>query len=523
MSGAYVGQELQTEFGRIPPSFLPLGNKRLFQHQIKLASSESKLYLTVPESYKISNIDFELLSDNNVVIIALPENLSLGQSLVAALNLSEHDFEEPLEVLFGDTLFKELPVGENFASLSTVENNYHWAVTNESTAEWVHNNGGEFPSNETENKVLNGYFKFSNPRHLLRCLAKSNWDFLQALNSYRANTNFRGMLSESWLDFGHVNTYYSSKANFTTQRSFNDLKINSSWVEKSSSKDIKIAAEANWFDTLPYSLRGYTPQFLGSTKNNGKVSYKLEYLHFTALNELYVFSELPSQIWKRILTECVAFLKACQQEVSPSNSPTNTLDDLFGKKTNQRLADFCNARGYKTTEKWYYDGITASLDDLIELSKENLPPENHSNSILHGDFCFSNILYDFRSNKIKAIDPRGLNAAGEMTIYGDIYYDIAKLSHSIIGLYDWIIAGYFKVALDGLNIHLEIDTPPRQTDVQKYFLELVYEEFSLTLENIIAMQIQLFLSMLPLHSDNRKRQDALFANAFRLHKKLLNL
>ncbi len=37
MSGAYVGQELESEFGRIPPSFLPLGNRPLFQHQVALA------------------------------------------------------------------------------------------------------------------------------------------------------------------------------------------------------------------------------------------------------------------------------------------------------------------------------------------------------------------------------------------------------------------------------------------------------------------------------------------------------
>ena len=29
MSAAYVGQDLQSEFGKIPPSFLPLGNKTL--------------------------------------------------------------------------------------------------------------------------------------------------------------------------------------------------------------------------------------------------------------------------------------------------------------------------------------------------------------------------------------------------------------------------------------------------------------------------------------------------------------
>ncbi|TOO91845.1 hypothetical protein CGH26_28485, partial [Vibrio parahaemolyticus] len=75
------------------------------------------------------------------------------------------------------------------------------------------------------------------------------------------------------------NTYYRSKAKFTTQRAFNELKITSSWIEKSSSKIEKIDAEAYWFENLPFELRGNIPQFLGSRETDGKISYKLEYLH----------------------------------------------------------------------------------------------------------------------------------------------------------------------------------------------------------------------------------------------------
>lgn len=90
MSGAYVGQELESEFGRIPPSFLPLGNRRLFQHQVALAPQGVKVYLSLPESYVVSEIDLQWLEQNQVTIIATPDGLSLGASLVAALNISGH-------------------------------------------------------------------------------------------------------------------------------------------------------------------------------------------------------------------------------------------------------------------------------------------------------------------------------------------------------------------------------------------------------------------------------------------------
>lgn len=518
MSGAYIGQELQSEFGRIPPSFLPLGNRRIFQHQIKLAPKGTSIYLTVPKSYKISKTDLEYLLHNNVQILPIPDNFSLGESLVAAINLSEHNFNSSLHLLFGDTLFTELPEGSNFASLSSVEDNYHWAIATESELDWLQQAEGLL--NVNGNKIINGYFKFAEPRQLLRALTQSNWKFLEGLNNYKVLTGFTSKVTTKWLDFGHVNTYYSSKANFTTQRAFNQLEITPEWIEKSSSKDMKIVAEANWFYKLPYSLRNFIPQYLGESNSKGQTSYRLEYLHNTALNELYVFAELPDKTWKRILTKCIRFLKTCSSEKAPLNSPCNTLSELFGIKTEKRLSEFCEVRGFTLDHKWDFNGDLISLDDIVILSKRYLPKDGHAFSVLHGDFCFSNILYDFRADRIKVIDPRGITTNGEVSIYGNIYYDIAKLSHSIIGLYDWIMAGYFKVCLEGSKINLSIDTKEELQNIQQFYTELIQQEFAISNKQIIAMQIELFLSMLPLHNDDIKRQNALFANAFRLYRAL---
>ena len=51
MSGSYVQQELGAEFGSIPPSFLPLANKRLFKHQVSLGHDGQAIYLVLPEDF----------------------------------------------------------------------------------------------------------------------------------------------------------------------------------------------------------------------------------------------------------------------------------------------------------------------------------------------------------------------------------------------------------------------------------------------------------------------------------------
>jgi len=522
MSGAYVGQELESEFGKIPPSFLPLGNRRLFQHQIKLAPEDVDIFLSVPDTYHLSKIDEAWLDEKKITIIKTPENLTLGASIVAALNLSGSSLDKPLHILYGDTLYRELPVGDDIASVSNAQGSYNWAMLSDDNVTWLNN--ARSPTPNQSQKIIDGYFKFSRPREIIKSITQSEWDFLNGLNLYHELIGITPVNSNNWLDFGHVNTYYRSKSEFTTQRAFNELIITPKWIEKSSSKDIKIAAEANWFSQIPSSLRIYTPQYLGSMSESGKTSYRLEYLHLTALNELFVFSKLPNNIWKQILSSCIEFLSECKKNKAPKSCIQNSLDILFSKKTEQRLNEYCESQNISRDQEWSFNGISGvTLNQVLKSSDCYLPKENTFISVLHGDFCFSNILYDFRSNRIKTIDPRGITPSGEKTIYGNITYDLAKLSHSILGLYDWIIAGYYNVDIHKYDIEFHLADGHQYSEMQQEFIELVEAEFNLTAQNLYAMQIQLFLSMLPLHEDDPVRQKALFANAFRLHQILIRL
>lgn len=517
MSAAYIGQELESEFGKIPPSFLPLGNRRLFQHQVKSAPVGVKVFISVPESYQISSFDKQWLSANFVTIISTADDLTLGASLVAALNLSDHEIDVPMHVLFGDTLITGLPSGDDIIGISEVDNSYNWAVITNNDFNWLSDCSKKF--NLCSNDVVNGYFKFSKPRQLIKTITQNHWDFISGLNSYHKEVGLTPVKINNWLDFGHVNTYYHSKATFTTQRSFNELLITKDWIEKSSHKSQKIRAEAHWFTELPPMMRSYIPLFLGATEIENRYSYRLEYLHYTALNELFVFSDLPTIIWKKILNNCTDFIVNCRNYNAPDNVPFNSLEELFGVKTEQRLSEYCNSEGIEFDQPWVFnesDPIT--LNELLISSKKHLPTKKNTATLLHGDFCFSNILYDFRADRVKTIDPRGITIDEQLTIYGDTHYDLAKLSHSVLGLYDWIIAGYYDVTIYENEITFYLDGIKQNKAIQQSFIEMIELKFGLTGLNLYAMQVQLFLSMLPLHSDDLSRQQALFANAFRLHE-----
>src|SRR5699024_6250012 len=87
--------------------------------------------------------------------------------------------------------------------------------------------------------------------------------------------------------------------------------------------------------------------------------------------------------------------------------------------------------------------------------------------VFHGDFCFSNILYDSRGDRIKVLDPRGVSGSNE-SIYGDLRYDIAKLSHSVIGMYDHIIAERIDfIVHDDYHMDLQFHESTREKDIQE--------------------------------------------------------
>ncbi len=513
-SASYCTSELQSEFGKLPSAFLPLGNKRLFQHQLALIPKNEQIYLSLPEGFKINSYDQKWLQENNTQVLFLPENLSLGESIVAAVNLMGYEKGKELSLLFGDTLFLNYPTEKNCFSVSRVDENYQWSFLNQTDEINKISENSQLAENNND-LIINGYFHFSDPLVLIQSIISARWNFIGALNLYKKHHHFSAKEVFDWLDFGHIHTYFRSKTIFTTQRSFNQLTINQEFVTKTSQDKRKIEAEANWFSSLPGRLKKFTPQLIEVKHQEDKCEYTIEYLYNISLNELYVFSTLPNITWNKIFDACFEFISRCQsyQETKPSHY----LNEMLISKTNNRIKKYAKTTGIDLEKRFIFNqSYSFTINELINLANYYSPKDSFVNNVIHGDLCFSNILYDFRSASIKTYDPRGILNDGQLSIYGDYRYDLAKLAHSVIGQYDWIIANYFMVEIGEDYIEFDLLCSAEIDEIKKLFIDKIYDKFSLTYAELLAMQIHLFLSMLPLHQDNIKRQEALFANAFRL-------
>lgn len=456
-----------------------------------------EMFLSLPQSFKPSDYDRKKLRDLGVEILFVPDHLKLGESIVYCLNLA-CDFDEELYILHGDTFFSTLDFMPDSLLVARVSESYNWAFLD-----------SDFHTTESvtaNNLILAGAFAISHPRALIRHIVERDYSFVDGLKAYSKDFAFHIIENNTWLDFGLITNYFHSKKIIGTQRVFNQMAIEGWLYTKTSTWSKKIEAECFWFENLPRELLGYTPRFVKNAEG-----YGVEYLYNNTLAELFVFGNLPTYTWRKILESVQEFMRRLHSFKPTANEICLSFD--YKAKTLQRLEEFARQHALSLEQPWRVNGRQfPSLLRILDVLDRYLCDKQEF-SIIHGDFCFSNIMYDFRANMIKTFDPRGMDFRENISMYGDYKYDIAKLTHSVFGLYDFIVAGFYDCKFEGDSIEYIIHGNQAIAQIQNVFLEI----FSVDKE-IYALVIHLFLSMLPLHNDSKTKQMAFFANTFRLYE-----
>lgn len=519
-AAAYTETELQAEFGRLPPAFLPIGNRRLFVHQhAAFRDSVSRVILSLPDSFAPSALDLELLDELGIEVVHVPEGLSLGQSVVYVINVTATAGAE-LAILHGDTLLRDIDLAATDAvSVGTSPPTYDWGLVRiEGDAVLPVGQSDTLPLGAAT-AILSGYFVFSQPVHLVQAITRAAGSFLTGLHEYGRRHTLKPLCAGEWLDFGHVNTYHQSRGRVTTQRAFNDLQATPRLVVKSAQNSAKIVAEARWFESLPPPVRAYTPAFLGMRETHNGPGYALEYLYLPTLADLFVFGRLAPAAWSRIFDACDEFLTACGNYRAPEGSAP-AADALYGAKAQARLEDLARSSEIDIDAACRFNGrALPSLRRMAEIADAAIPPADTACHLrlVHGDFCFSNILYDARAALVRVIDPRGASASGAVTAFGDVRYDLGKLYHSVVGRYDHILAGYYRLESFGpTDLALDLRCDATLRGVEALYRSRTLAGMTPDAAASHAVCVLLFLSMLPLHADDPRRQRALMANAMRL-------
>lgn len=519
LSGAYVSAEFRGEVGDLPPAFLPVQNERLYVRQVEaMAKDFARIVIALPESFEIPEVDSGVLARHGLEVRRVDSDGSildtLRSVLAEAISTLQSDFE--FAVLHGDT-YVRLRTGERSGvdayAISSSAPEYNWAhaVEGDGQVESVYEAGSREP---VADPTLCGFFSFASA-HRVAELIDDATDFVSLLDAYARAYPVDLLAIDEWFDFGHIHTYFEARRRLTTERAFNSLAITNSEVRKWSTKDpLKLAAEASWFKNVPPKLRTFLPQFLGEFDNG----YATEYMHLLPLSDLFVFGRLSAGTWGTIIESCGRFLAQARSVVSDAHVSETSLNGLYRDKLAVRLHQIRESGGHPVDMDLRFDG--QRMPSIAEMSEHCLEILRHSeptSAIMHGDFCFSNIVWDFRRREIKTFDPKGAVDGNSFSLVSDQRYDLFKLAHSSIGLYDHIVAGRLGGHLDSDGTVVLDEWHGQEVDLGFQTLSLA-EEIGLNRRQVYAGMVLLFVTMVPLHYESPTRQSAFLANAVRLYR-----
>lgn len=298
-------------------------------------------------------------------------------------------------------------------------------------------------------------------------------------------------------------------------RFFNSVQpIDNFTLIKYSSDARKLERECKYYELLPPELKMFFIQTYDFRLEPTGASYKMERLFVPDMALQWIHGSMDEFNFQRFIDKVLHFIKLRPIKVVDASRAKEIHDEAFLGKVVERLAALKKLPEYPRLEL-YVKARFGCIEELYQryytlYDKYGKKKYSRELRIGHGDLCFSNILYSKTTGIMRFIDARG--ASSEDDLYVSPYYDIAKLSHSICGNYDYINHGLCTLQLDkNLDISLNLDSEPPVWAKEIFYCQL--KSIGYQPDLIRLFEASLFLSMVPLHIDSPKKVLSFLINA----------
>lgn len=294
-------------------------------------------------------------------------------------------------------------------------------------------------------------------------------------------------------------------------RAFNNIRTEPRTVVKESADRTKMKREHDYWYQLPPELQRFVVQPYGFEETATGARYRMERYVVPDMAILWIHDALGPAEFQTFLDAVFAWVDAVPKRAEDRSA------ELYLDKVDQRFAALMEMPEGKRLDGLIASGTRyAGLAPVFERYRALLARDTGSSelAIQHGDLCFSNILYDKRTGLLKFIDPRGAETPEQ--VWGDATYDLAKLSHSVMGGYDFLNNGLFDIAVDDeLGLKLVLHEPGGREPLKQAFLDACKRSGHDPVR-IRLREASLFLSMLPLHRESPRKLLGFVLNAIRI-------
>lgn len=342
--------------------------------------------------------------------------------------------------------------------------------------------------------------------------------FLKKANPTRLqNDGFDALETDAFGDISIPANFIRFWTGSFDTRYFNEIDSDEYQVIKKSEDKRKIRAEYTFYSLLPDDMKRWFVMPYGYEETPTYASYITERYHIADMAIRWVHGAFTESDLKALLDHIFQYIGTRATRPASKDERRKQADALYLHKVEQRTQELKKHPEYPKLAGLLAQGSSYGLvDTLIERytqcyhrATSHLPGYS---AVSHGDLCFSNILYHSGANILRFIDPKG--ALQEEDLWMDPYYDLAKLSHSICGYYDFFNQGMYRILLDKqMNFRLEIgfDAGAYIPIFKNYCTDNGFD-FSL----VRLYEASLFLSMPVLHMDDPHKVLGFLLNAARI-------
>lgn len=529
-SAKIINNELQSRYGKIVPVLIPLDSDIVLD---KLYKEYEKFYdeiiITLYEEYENT---IKIINSRNYPRLKIKKISKLGDigfGIYEVLSEYRNKNIKSLAINFGDTFVPQTKSFQNkdIACYSKSFEIDRWACfkINNNKLE-IRQNQEEIVKKQNEKKFLVGFFNIINFVKFYQILLNnikinSNETLYRTLEIYNNENKLEFKLEKKWIDFGHLDNFLQAQKLVET-RFFNEIKIDKekNILTKKSTEKEKLINEIKWFLTLPAELQWITPRIYSYSLEWKEPKISMEYYSYPTLHHLYLYGNHGIEKWNLIFQKLFYIHKEMNKYILKLDNEKikKALNKIYINKTFERLENLEKDNSFSKyfSNEFYINGkkvkeinsLKIIIVSLVNDLKINIKDELN---IIHGDYFFANILYDPTGDIAKLIDPRG--DFGGYGIYGDKYYDLAKLAHSVDGMYDFIVEDLFELKEVEEGFNYRIIYLKKHEEIKKLFYSYFSKEEKIKIKFIQAL---LFLSMIPLHEDKLKRQKIMLGVGLRL-------
>lgn len=340
------------------------------------------------------------------------------------------------------------------------------------------------------------------------------WDIV---NEMKYHFDISGMV-----DVGIISNFIQCVTGNFDSRYFNSLKGNEYTLVKSSTNKKKIKAEYDFYHLLPDDMKYWFVMPFDYKEDETVASYRMERLHMTDLAIKWVHGSMDKSEFESLMDKYFYFFKCRHTKECTEEEYKLVANDLYVNKVKTRIDDLKSLPEYQQIKGLLSANTEVTIDKLLERYfslKEIIENRNsYKNEMVigHGDPCFANALYNKSTKTLKFIDPKG--ASQEKDMWTNPYYDIAKLSHSVCGKYDFFNNGLFDIRI-AEDFSYDLDIPFDNTEYMEIFKRKANEN-GFDYLSIRIYEASLFISMLPLHIDNPHKVFGFILNVDRILKEI---